>query len=1193
MESLAGATRAARLRRLSSPCDGFMTSSPAFIPLLSALYFGALMAVAHLGGRSAGALMRGPWRSVVYAVGLGVYCTSWTFYGAVGSASRTGFDFLAIYLGPMLVVGFGWRRLMRIIEISKSQNITSIADFMAARYGKSERVAALVCLIAVISAVPYIALQLNAVSASMSLVMGLADTHGPVMPGTNGVAFIAAVALAGFAVVFGTRQIDATENQDGLLLAIATSAAVKLAAFLTVGVFITYFLFDGFGDLVLKHKSTGLSALAARSSEPVTFATIAMLSGFAILLLPRQFHLTVVENRAPQDVRRASWIFPLYLVLIVLFVIPLSMAGDILLPGTDADMSIIALPQIAGAPGIAIFVFIGGLSAAIAMVVMEAVALAVMISNHLVMPLMVRWRALRTSEVGDLTGTLLVVRRVSICAVVMAGYAYHHGTGQNELATSGVLALAVLVQLAPAFVGGLVWRRGTSLGASAGLVTGFLVWAYTLLLPETMAPYNPTNLANQIAESGLFGLEALRPTALFGIDLPRLPHGVLWSLLLNTGAYIGFSLLRPVTGLERLQASIFAGRQMLASPYSLRLWGGSVTVEELRDTVARYLGAERTKRAFETLIHRSAQRQADMPADAHHLRFAEHLLASAIGAASARLVLSLLLRRRSVSTEAALRLVDDASAAIQHNRDMLQHALDHARQGITVVDRDLRIVASNQAFRELYSLPADFVCNGIDLEDILRYNAQRGAYGAGGIEQLVTERLETFVQDRDPTRLRLYPSERVIELRSNHLPDGGLVTTYTDITDSVESEEALARANETLERRVRERTEALLEANESLAKAKAEADEANASKTRFLAAASHDILQPLNAARLYVSSLVERDRAGADPALAENIDAALDAVEEILTALLDISRLDAGAMRAEISTFRIDEIMRQLQREFGPMAAAKTLDLCFVHSSLAVRSDRRLLRRLMQNLVSNAVKYTPSGKVVVGVRRHGNRARIEVWDTGIGIPPSKQKAVFAEFERLDQGARVARGLGLGLSIVERIARILGHPVTLTSLPGRGSRFTVEAGIAAVPLPMPAMPETRTTAFSPLAGMTVLAIDNEPAILAGMRTLLNGWGCQVLTADGLTRAREAIAQQAPDVIIADYHLDDGDGIEVITVLRWSLTVGLPAILITADRTQEVRDAASARDIHILNKPLKPAALRALLAHWRVSRGIAAE
>ena len=378
-------------------------------------------------------------------------------------------------------------------------------------------------------------------------------------------------------------------------------------------------------------------------------------------------------------------------------------------------------------------------------------------------------------------------------------------------------------------------------------------------------------------------------------------------------------------------------------------------------------------------------------------------------------------------------------------------------------------------------------------------------------------------------------------------------------------------------------------------RAKADAEEANISKTRFLAAASHDILQPLNAARLYVTSLVERQGAGEDARLVANVDASLDAVEEIFGALLDMSRLDTGAMKPEMVSFRIDELMRQLELEYAPLARDKGLELIFVPSSLTVRSDRRLLRRLLQNLVSNAIKYTPKGRVLVGCRRRKNRLRIDVCDTGLGIPASQKKNVFREFHRLNEGAKVARGLGLGLSIVERIARVLNHKVELRSAAGAGSRFSVEVPVSAAVSPSAVRRNEPHADPGQLAGIAVLCIDNDPQILDGMQTLLQGWGCHVLKAPDLEAAIAAIGagRVALSGLLVDYHLDEGNGIDAIVALRRRLGSQLPAILITADRSPHVREAARLRDVPVLNKPVKPAALRALLTQWRIQRVAAAE
>src|SRR5262249_10390152 len=458
---------------------------------------------------------------------------------------------------------------------------------------------------------------------------------------------------------------------------------------------------------------------------------------------------------------------------------------------------------------------------------------------------------------------------------------------------------------------------------------------------------------------------------------------------------------------------------------SFRLWRSSVSVEELAATVARYLGEERTRSSFDSYaLSRGINLDPKADAEFELLRYAERLLASAIGAASSRLALSLLLRKRMVSKKAALKLLDDANAAIHYNREILQTALDHVRQGIAVFDKDLHLVCWNRQFGDILALPAQLARVGTGLEQILRFNADRSSGERQEIEAIVRERLCRYTESGEPFLERFSDRDLVMEVRANPMPDGGIVTTFTDITPSVKAAEELARANESLERRVQERTEELTLLNTELGRAKAQAEEANISKTRFLAAASHDILQPLNAARLYVTSLTERQAGGSDAKLVGNIDASLDAVEEIFSALLDISRLDSGAMKPEIVGFRIDELFRQLEVEFAPLAQEKGLKLKFVPCSLAARSDRRLLRRLLQNLVSNAIKYTRHGRVLIGCQRHSGKLIIHVYDTGVGIPESKRRTVFQEFHRLEQGAKIARGLGLGLSIVERIARVL-------------------------------------------------------------------------------------------------------------------------------------------------------------------------
>jgi Na+/proline symporter/signal transduction histidine kinase len=1178
------------------------------VVIIALAYIGFLFLVASYGDRRHELFRGSRARLMIYPLSLAIYCTSWTFFGSVGVAARTGFDFLTIYIGPVLMVGLAYPLIIRIVRLAKGQNITSIADFIAARYGKSQAVAATVALIAIVGMIPYIALQLKAVSASVGTILAEVSAGGAAaQPVIGDIALFVALLMAAFAVLFGTRHIDATEHQDGLMLAVATESIVKLVAFLAVGTFVTFVMFPGPLTLFANALAEPRTAAVLTRLPPLTsvFATT-VLSLFAIVLLPRQFHVGVVENRGEAEIRRAAWLFPAYLVLINLFVMPIAMAGLLTFPLglTDGDMFVLALPLRAHSELLTLVAFVGGLSAATAMVIVESVALAIMVSNDIVMPFILKRRAASADGPSDAGAQLLTVRRIAIFAILLLAYIYYRSAGPAQLSSIGLLSFAAIAQLTPAFFGGLVWRRGTANGAIGGMTAGILVWAYTLLLPSIL---DSGMIGDGILNDGPFGLTWLRPQALFGLDLPPLVHGVVLSLVVNIAVYVGGSLPRRPSAIERMQADLFVPSSLAPIAPSFRLRRASVTVGELTATIARYLGEERTRESFASFAaSRRVSLEPQAEADFALLQYGEYLLASAIGAASSRLVLSLLLRKRTVSTKAALKLLDDANAALHYNREILQSALDHVRQGIAVFDKGLALVCWNRQFGELFDLPHGLTRVGIPLDEILRHiagqdpdearnNEKNGEKNSDqDIDEQVAARIRKYTSVAEPFLERFAERGLVIEVRADRMPDGGLVTTFTDITPSVKAAEALERANATLERRVRERTGELTRLNAELERAKAEADDANVSKTRFIAAASHDILQPLNAARLYVTSLIERQRSGEDGDLVQNIDASLEAVEEIFAALLDISRLDTGAMQPEMSDFRIDELLARLEVEFAPLAREKGLELEFMPCSLAVHSDRRLLRRLLQNLVSNAIKYTPKGTVLVGCRRRGTKLRIEVYDTGIGIPHSKRRAVFKEFHRLDQGARVARGVGLGLSIVERIARVLDCEVTLKSASGRGSRFAVEVPRATAALAAPAPQTARKAVTGQLAGTVVLCIDNEPAILDGMQMLLGGWGCRVLKAQDLAEALAAIegAGLEPDGLLVDYHLDGSNGVGAIAELRRRYGRDLPAILVTADRSLHVREEARAAGAHVLNKPVKPASLRALITQWRVQR-VAAE
>ncbi len=1158
----------------------------------SFLYIGALFCIAYLGDRAGEKQRALTERPYVYALALGVYCTSWTFLGSVGSAATKGLDFIAVYLGPIAAFTLAAPLLRRIILLAKTQNITSIADFIAARYGKNPAVAAIVTVVAVAGLLPYIALQLKAVSLSIGLLLGHPSQDASavkIVPGVD-MDLLIALVLAAFAILFGARHTDATEHQRGLMLAIAVESLVKLAAFLAVGSFIVFWQFGGIGPLMAQAAARPeIARLFDNGIHGGTLLTVTWLSFVCIFLLPRQFHVTVVENVSEDELKKAFWLFPLYLVVINIFVVPVANAGILSFSGTGIvpDMYLLALPFYSGSHFFTFLAFLGGLSAATAMVVVETVALSIMVCNDLLLPLILKYRATGAERHQDMGGLLLNIRRASILGIILLAYALYDSIEKVSLAEIGLLSFAAISQFAPAFFIGFVWRRATARGAAAGILAGFAIWADTLLLPKLIGGFA---FGAAFLKEGPFGLAVLRPEALFYLRFDHLTHGVVWALFANLLALISVSLLRPLEPIERLQTNVFIEDtpQQPGVP-AFRPWRTRIPMDDLMSTVARYLGEERTQRSFaEYMSVRGMDLQTHVHGDMHALRFTENLLASAIGAPSSRLVMSLMLRRLNVGRESALRLLDEASEAVQYNRDLLQTALDHVGQGIAVFDKKMQLICWNLQFREILMLPQQFGRVGTPLDEIVRYMAQRVQENAAAVEELVTDRITKFQVTMEIFHERSIEG-RVVEVRTNAMPLGGIVVTYTDITEREAAADALARANETLERRVQARTH-------ELAIAKAKADEANLSKTRFLAAASHDVLQPLNAARLYAASLLERSPPAEMGRLARNIDASLDGVEEILTALLDISRLDSGAMKPEYTVFPIKDLLDQLWIDFEPIAKARGISLTIVQSYALVRSDRKLLRRILQNLVSNALKYNKEkGRAVLGCRRRGKSLFVEVHDTGPGIAEHQREVIFKEFHRLDRHSHGVPGLGLGLSIVDRMCRVLNHELSLKSAPGRGSAFSVGLPLARwseqeQPRPF----NMRPAPYGNLRGAVVLCLDNDRSIIDGMSTLLANWHCPVITALDSAQAIEKLqaAQITPDIIVSDFHLDRENGLEAIQDIAAACRADIPAVVVTADGAHEVRQAVIAAGHAFLQKPIKPAALRALISQM-IIRSRAAE
>ena len=1152
-----------------------MSLSSGLIATVALLYMAILFAIAFYGDRRRAPLSP-RLRAWVYSLSLAVYCTSWTFFGAVGQAAGQLWSFLPIYLGPVLLMLFAPWVLQKMIMISKQENITSIADFIAARYGKSQALAVVVALICVVCVLPYIALQLKGIVLGVNLLIGAgADSGGSRAQDT---ALIVSLVLALFTIVFGTRSLDVTEHHRGMVLAIAFESLVKLTAFLAVGIFVTFGLYDGFGDLFDKAREA--PQLTEYWQETVHWPAMLLQTGVAmtaIMCLPRQFHVLVVENIEPRDLNLARWVFPAYLVLAALFVVPIALAGQMQLPaGVIPDSFVISLPLAEAHPALALLAFIGGASAATGMVIVASVALSTMVSNDMLLPWLLRRKGTDAEQPFEVfRHWLLTVRRVSIALILLLAYVSYRLLGSTaSLATIGQIAFAAIAQLGPAMIGALYWKQANRRGVFAGLAAGAALWAYTLVLPV-------------IARSLGWPLEHFPgltwlATHPFGINIEPLTLGVLLSLIGNFALFGLVSVFSRTRVSEHWQASRFIGQEI-----SQRLSSRSMLAVQLEDLLmlaARFVGEERARQSFIRFAYR--QGKGFVPsqnANDEWIAHTERLLAGVLGASSARAVVKAAIEGREMQVEDVVKIADEASEVLQFNRALLQGAIENITQGISVVDQSLRLVAWNHRYIELFDYPEGLIHVGRPIADIIRYNAERGLCGPGDPDLHVAKRLYWMRQGTPHTSERLFPNGRVIELIGNPMPGGGFVMSFTDITAFRDAEHGLKEANESLEQRVEERTQELSQLNQALTEAKGTAEAANQSKTRFLAAVSHDLMQPLNAARLFSAALAQSELPGEASDLVRHLDSSLRSAEDLITDLLDISRLESGRVSAERAAFPLSALLDPLGAEFRALAQEQGIDFHLRGSKLRVDSDIKLLRRVLQNFLTNAFRYA-KGRVLLGVRREDGHLRLEVWDRGPGIPEDKLSVIFEEFKRLDSHqTRAEKGLGLGLAIADRLCKVLGHRLQVRSWPGKGSVFSVSVPLARQPAPAE-LNGHKAEVPTELNGAQVLCVDNEDSILVGMNSLLSRWGCRVLTARSKAECERLLDSDArPELALIDYHLDNGEtGAELMAWLRTRLGEPVPGVVISADARPELVAQIHAAGLEFLAKPVKPAALRALLS-----------
>ncbi len=1142
------------------------------LSVLAVAYLGCLFAIAFYGDRRAVYPRHRRLRPYIYGLALGVYCTSWTFFGAVGTAIREGWQYLPIYLGPALVFVLALPFLRKLVGVGRAHKIASIADFIASRFGKSRALAVLVTIIAFTAAVPYLALQYKAVAASIAV---LTSASVGSLPWYRDTALPVSLLMALFAVLFGARRIDASEHREGLMLAIAFESLLKILAFVAVSVFSVWQLRgkpitlpDG-----LAHASTLLNGNALCTT---------VLAAAAIFCLPRQFQVGVVECADTEDLKHARWLLPAYLGLFSVFVIPIVALGSLGAAHAtgESDTLILTLPMTHGAPWLAVLVFLGGLSAATAMVVVASIALATMISNDIVVPAL--WQQ-RLEAGASLGRRVLWLRRAVIVGLALLAFCYYRSTaGTTSLAAIGILAFAAVAQFAPGILAALYWEGAARAGVFWGMLAGFLVWGYLSFLPNLVA-------------AGLFATHSFAPPAALAwlwpgelagtTRLGAIAPGAIAALAINVGVLAAVSLRRGVTLQERLAARAFVSPRRPGGAFAAI----SARVGELEDVAARVVGAPAARVAVADYVAQ-AQRDAASPSDSADrglLQHFERVLAGSIGVSSARVVLTHALARKGIDIADVADLLDETSQELHFSRQLLQTTMENVTQGISVVDADMKIIAWNRRYLQMLGYPTGMVQVGRPVADLIRWNAERGELGPGDAEQHVQKRLSHMRAGTAYTFQRVRPDGRVYSIHGQPMRGGGFVTTYSDVTDFKRTEQALLEAKQGLEERVEQRTQELRDALDAQRAAKKQAEDANASKTRFVAAASHDLLQPLNAARLFASALESRLEQHPELLeLATRIDGSMRAAEDLLKDLLDVARLDTGVLEPELSSFAVGDLLEDLRRQYAPVATARELRLSVVPSGLVARSDRTLLRRILQNYISNALRYTERGGVVMGCRRRGAMLEICICDTGPGVADEDRKRLYDEFSKFDnQSPWGEKGLGLGLAICDRFARLLGHPLTLKSRRGCGSIFGVKVP-RSVAETSEAGPRATIVDPSSLEGLRVLCVDNDLSILDAMEALLTQWGVSVSKARNIADTLQLVRTAAFDAVLLDYHLGDRiDGLALAHEIGGIVGHATGLALITADRGPEVARDARALGIPLLHKPLRPAALRALLTAFK--------
>lgn len=984
-------------------------------------YLAFLFVVASVAEALAPRLGRGRLRTLTYVLAASVYCTAWTFYGSVGLAANRGLEFLTIYLGPACVALLWPVLLRKLVRVSKEQRITSVSDFISSRYGKSAALGTLVAALVVCGMIPYIALQLKAVSASFKMILredSVLEVFDPTL--------VVAVTLALFGILFGARNLDFTKRQTGLMTAVAVESVVKLVAFLLVGAYVTWGLFGGFADLfgqVARHPewSKLLTLDQAGTASYPRWTAMLLISMLAVMFLPRQFHVLVVQNPRERDVNAVSWTFPLYLLLINVFVLPIAFAGLLVFPDAraQADGFILRLPLFFDSQLISVLVFLGGFSAATAMIVVDSLALSKMITNDIILPMLLRQRRME-----DIYWITLFYTRLAMLAVVALGFLWARMEhGQLLLVEMGLLSFIAVAQCGPAILLGLYWRRGNRAGAFTGISAGFFVWFYTLIIPALgrEGVFGPSFLAD-----GPFGLGLLRPTAFLGLEgLDTISHGVFWSLFFNVGLFVMVSLLTEQDADDRAQAAAFVGvagedKPAPGAPAIL-------SAPEIERLVHHYVGDEDAEAIVRELFGTKAPAELSVPELLEmRIRF-ERLLAASLGAAAARMIVE---DHFTISKEEAQQLVTSfqrmqeslrvTEEEVKRGERLLASVVESVDDCIFTADTTGRLVTMNPAGRRLLGYEA-WEVSRLRYPDLLAAEERGG--GAGIVAALETGRgWGGQVMGRTAAG-RAFPAHvAMTSLFDDRGQRIGTVGVLRDLTEQVETQRRLIHR------------------------------EKLASLGEMAAGVAHEIRNPLGGIKMATNLLSspEVDGSPLSQEMTRSILSGIAEIEAIINSLLDWTR-DARLERGDYELHRIlDPVVEAVAAE--GRGRGVRVGYGRLERDVTAAVDGQKLRQVFTNVMKNALEAIEprreAGRVTVDLFVDGERAVVEVADDGMGIAPEDRDRIFLPFFTTKPS-----GTGLGMSIVKKIVDLHGGEIAIESAPGSGTRVRISLPAVLAPHPL--------------------------------------------------------------------------------------------------------------------------------------------